>query len=149
MTRTAAKAATETSPGNSEYYYCNKCGRYYSDAQGKNEIQKNSWIIPAKGKGGGSTKTPVPAKAGKQLTDPVTKAKVTVVSSNKKNPTVAYKKISSSSAKTVTIPATVKIGGVKYKVTEISKGAFKGKTKITKVTIGKKNLRKDNFHFRS
>ncbi len=51
---------------------------------------------------------------------------MTVVSSNKKNPTVAYKKISSSSAKTVTIPATVKIGAE----------AFSGCTNLTTVSGG-------------
>ena len=249
LSRTAAKAATETAPGNSEYYYCSKCKKYFSDAQGNNEIQIDSWIIPAKGNGNsnnsgsgtgtnsgnnnssggtngggnnsgtgnstntdsntgtgtntgtntgsntgtgtntgtntgsnagtgtntgnnsgngtnignnsgsgnntgtntgtdtgsnggnnsntGNTNAPAPAKVGKPLTDPVTKANVTVISADRKNPTVAYKKNSSGNAKTVTIPATVKIGGVKYKVVEISKGAFKGKTRITKVTMGK------------
>ena len=42
-----ANAATCTADGNSEYYYCEKCGKYYSDAEGKNEIAKDSWIIKA------------------------------------------------------------------------------------------------------
>ena len=40
-------------------------------------------------------------------------------------------------AKTVTIPATVKVNGKSYKVTNIAAGALKGNTKLTKVTIGK------------
>ena len=35
-----------------------------------------------------------------------------------------------------TIPSTVKINGVKYKVTEIASNAFKGNTKLKKVIIG-------------
>ena len=38
---------------------------------------------------------------------------------------------------TVTIPATIKISGITYKVTSIKADAFKGNKKITKVTIGK------------
>ena len=35
--------------GNSEYYYCTDCGKYFSDSEAKNEIAENSWIIPAHG----------------------------------------------------------------------------------------------------
>ena len=37
----------------------------------------------------------------------------------------------------ITIPSTVKIDGITYKVTSIGKNAFKGCTKLTTVTIGK------------
>ncbi len=49
MTKTAAKAATCTEAGNSEYYTCSACGKYFSDAEGKNEIAKDSWVIEANG----------------------------------------------------------------------------------------------------
>ena len=49
MTKTAAKAATCTETGNSEYYTCSACGKYFSDAEGKNEIAKDSWVIAATG----------------------------------------------------------------------------------------------------
>ena len=49
MTKTAAKAATCTEAGNSEYYTCSACGKYFSDAKGKNEIAKDSWVIEATG----------------------------------------------------------------------------------------------------
>ena len=49
MTKTAAKAATCTEAGNSEYYTCSACGKYFSDAKGENEIAKDSWIIEATG----------------------------------------------------------------------------------------------------
>lgn len=39
--------------------------------------------------------------------------------------------------KTVTVPATVKIKGKTYKVTSIAANAFKGNSKIQKVTLGK------------
>lgn len=47
MTKTDAKAATCTEPGNSEYYTCGNCGKFFSDADGKNEIAKDSWVIKA------------------------------------------------------------------------------------------------------
>lgn len=48
--------------------------------------------------------------------------------------TVAYKS-SSKSAKKVTIPSSVTINGVSYKVTKIENSAFSGRTKLTKVSI--------------
>ena len=47
MTKTEAKAATCTEAGNSEYYTCGNCGKFFSDADGKNEIAKDSWVIKA------------------------------------------------------------------------------------------------------
>ena len=46
MTPTPAKPATCTEAGNSAYWYCATCGNYYCDADGKTEINENSWIIP-------------------------------------------------------------------------------------------------------
>lgn len=40
-------------------------------------------------------------------------------------------------AATVTVPATIKVEGITYRVEEIAKNAFKNNKKITKVTIGK------------
>ena len=48
LTKTAAKAATCTAAGNSEYYTCT-CGKFYSDANATTEIAKDSWIIAATG----------------------------------------------------------------------------------------------------
>ena len=39
-----AKVATCTTSGNREYWSCS-CGRYFSDKNAVNEIQKDSWII--------------------------------------------------------------------------------------------------------
>lgn len=49
LTKTAAKAATCTEAGNSEYYTCGTCGKFFSDKDGKNEIAKDSWVIAALG----------------------------------------------------------------------------------------------------
>ena len=35
-----AKAATEDAEGNIEYWYCEGCGKYYSDKDGTKEIKK-------------------------------------------------------------------------------------------------------------
>ena len=49
MTATAGKAATCTEAGNSAYWSCSRCHKYFSDAAGKTEIAKDSWIINALG----------------------------------------------------------------------------------------------------
>lgn len=49
---------------------------------------------------------------------------------------VSYIKTSSTAA-SVTIPATVKISGITYKVTSIASNAFKGNKRLSKITIGK------------
>lgn len=45
--------------------------------------------------------------------------------------------VKGKNAKTITIPATVTVDGVKYKVTSIASKALQNNTKVTKVTIGK------------
>ena len=42
-----AKDATCTDVGNIAYYYCTVCGKYFSDANGENEITLESTVIPA------------------------------------------------------------------------------------------------------
>lgn len=49
LTKTPAKAATCTEAGNSEYYTCATCGKFFSDKDGKTEIVKDSWVIKALG----------------------------------------------------------------------------------------------------
>ena len=44
---TAAAAATCTEAGNSEYWTCSVCGKYFSDEECTKEIAENSWIIDA------------------------------------------------------------------------------------------------------
>lgn len=77
----------------------------------------------------------VPQK-GVSLTDSKTKAVYKITKSGKTGGTVEYSKSTSKAAKTITIPSTVKIDGITYKVTSIGAKAFKGNKKITKVIIG-------------
>ena len=49
LTKTDGVAATCTTAGNSEYWTCSVCGKFFSDGDGKTEIAEDSWILPAKG----------------------------------------------------------------------------------------------------
>ena len=49
LTATTANAATCTEAGNSAYYYCAECGKYFGDAAGETEIAEYDWVIPALG----------------------------------------------------------------------------------------------------
>lgn len=49
MTATAGKAATCTEAGHSAYWTCSRCHKFFSDAAGKTEIAKDSWVIAALG----------------------------------------------------------------------------------------------------
>ncbi len=49
MVHTPKKDATCTVDGNIEYWYCETCGKYFSDANGDTEIAKDSWILNAIG----------------------------------------------------------------------------------------------------
>ena len=40
------KEATCTKPGNIEYWYCEGCDKYFSDPDGKTEIEKEATVIP-------------------------------------------------------------------------------------------------------
>ena len=94
---------------------------------------------PANGGTAGNTKTPSKDSMksyvgktftiGKKLT-----YKVTACSKKVKTVTVIGSK---KQLKSITIPATVTYQKMKFKVTEISKNAFKKQKKLTKVTIGK------------
>ena len=49
LTKAEAKAATCTEDGNIEYWYCDVCDKYFSDAEGKTEIALADTIIEATG----------------------------------------------------------------------------------------------------
>ena len=49
MTHYPAAEAGCTTAGNTEYWACTGCGKYFSDTDGTDVIAKDSWIIPAKG----------------------------------------------------------------------------------------------------
>ena len=49
LTAHPAVAATCTEAGNSAYWSCSVCGKFFSDAEGTTEIAENSWVIAALG----------------------------------------------------------------------------------------------------
>lgn len=69
---------------------------------------------------------------GTKLTDPITHSIYTVTASGT---TVAYTGTTNKNATTITIPATVKINNITYKVTSVSASAFKNNKKLKKITI--------------
>lgn len=73
-------------------------------------------------------------KIGAGITSKKTGAKYKVTVSGSK-PQVAYVACGDTGQKTVDIPAAVIVNGLKYTVTSIADGAFKGNKKLTKVTI--------------
>ncbi|MDD6039502.1 MAG: leucine-rich repeat protein [bacterium] len=92
-----------------------------------------SWRDPATGfVVNGDTKKP--AKKSSTLTKGYATYKVT--SADVQNPKVRFVGYTNTEATSISIPATVTISGVKYKVTSIGSSALKGRTKLTSVTIG-------------
>ena len=78
-----------------------------------------------------ATATPVPTpKVNDVVTDMSGKGKYKILSES----TVAFTAPVAKNPTTFTIPATVKISGKTYKVTEVSAKAFKNKKKLKKVT---------------
>ena len=49
LNKTDSKAATCTEAGNTEYWACNACGKYFSDEAGTNETRLADTVIPATG----------------------------------------------------------------------------------------------------
>lgn len=49
MNKTDAKAPTCTEGGNIEYWHCTKCGKYFADEAGSNEISLESTVLSATG----------------------------------------------------------------------------------------------------
>ena len=81
------------------------------------------------------TVTPTPSvSVGTKITDKKTGNIYKVTSSRSSSQTVAF--IGNKVKTSVTIPATIKIKGATYKVTEISTNAFKNNRKLKKVVIG-------------
>ena len=64
LVKTEAKPATYTEAGNIEYWHCEDCDKYFSDAAGTTEITQESTIIPKlESKPGGGTVTPSVTKS--------------------------------------------------------------------------------------
>lgn len=125
LVKTEEKAATATTAGNKAYWTCSDCGKVYSDAEGTTETTVAAMTIAATG---------VPEK-GTRLQDAKTGVSYVVTSKDGKNPTVTYSGNQDKKAKTITVPSTVTIDGVTYKVTAIADNAFKNNKKVTKVVI--------------
>lgn len=122
------KEATETAEG-VKTYTCSVCGKTKTEA------------IPKK-----TATTQEPPKKGDVVADD--KASVTVEVTDVTKKEVTYKEPDGKKAKTVSIPATVKINGVTYKVTKIADNAFKNNKTVTKVTVGSniKTIGKNAFY---
>jgi DNA-directed RNA polymerase subunit RPC12/RpoP len=137
MVLTEAKAATDKTKGNTAYYTCSGCGKFFSDKNGTKEIKKNSWVIPVK-----------PKAKGTVIKDSGSSAKYIVTSAKASNPTVRYIGSTSKKAKTITVPASIKSGSITYKVTAIGAKAFKDNTKVTKIIVGRNvtNIGKEAFY---
>lgn len=77
----------------------------------------------------------LPAK-GDILTDSKTQAHYKVTKAGKSGGTVTYQNSINGMKPSITIPSTVKIDNITYKVTGIAPDAFKGNSMLKKVTIG-------------
>lgn len=83
------------------------------------------------------SKTPEnkPAKAGTQLSAAEAGASYQVVSEDEKQPTVVYTAPADKNVKKITVPATITVGGITYKVESVAPDAFKNCRKLTSVKI--------------
>lgn len=82
--------------------------------------------------GSANQNTSIPS-AGTTLNDSKTKATYTVTTAGA---VVTYKALANKKVKKVTIPSSVNINGITYKVTSVAPNAFKKCKKLKKVTIG-------------
>ena len=127
-------------------YTCEKCNKTKTEAIPKKEstqkpqpsqpVQKPEPIQkPQPTQKTQPTQKPQQPQTNVGRTDDKKTGKYIIV--NVKRKEVAFSAPVSKNKKTVTIPNTVKISGVTYKVTQIADNAFRNNKKITKVTIGK------------
>lgn len=49
LTAHPAVAATCTKAGNTAYWSCNECGKYFADEEGTQEIEEGSWVVEPEG----------------------------------------------------------------------------------------------------
>ena len=131
------KEATETAEG-VKTYSCKVCGVTRTETIPKKDAVATQQPTE------GSTVSQSP-KNGDTITDNKSNAKYTVTDTVKKN--VTYIAPVTIKAKTITIPATIKINGEIYKVTRIDKNAFKGNKKVTKIVVGSNIQSIGNYAF--
>jgi uncharacterized repeat protein (TIGR02543 family) len=139
LTHVEKKDATYTGEGNNEYYSCNDCGKFFSDADANNEIEEGSWIIPKLQKkpepvtGGNVQNSDIPV--GGTVEDNNNKYKVT--SDMEGDLEVAFVSTQAGNASNVVVPEEITINGKTYKVTTIEENAFINNKTIKTVTIEK------------
>lgn len=75
-------------------------------------------------------------KKGKLIAETKSQNAYKVTKSSSKNGTVELTKANKSKS-SITVPSTISIDGIDYKVTSVSKNAFKNNKKLKKITIGK------------
>lgn len=88
-----------------------------------------------------------PAKAGTQLSAAEAGASYQVVSEDEKQPTVVYTAPADKNVKKITVPATITVGGITYKVESVAPDAFKNCRKLTsvKISAGVQKIGKNAF----
>ena len=131
------KEATETAEG-VKTYSCKVCGVTRTETIPKKDAVATQQPTE------GSTVSQSP-KNGDTITDNKSNAKYTVTDTVKMN--VTYSAPITIKAKTITIPATIKINGEIYKVTRIDKNALKGNKKVTKIVVGSNIQSIGNYAF--
>ena len=97
----------------------------------KERIDETPTVVPTMS----PTASAAPAPKGTILTD-TDGAYYKVTNSNKKNPTVSFYRANGMKKGVATIPETVTIKSVSYRVTSIADKAFFNNKKVTKVTVG-------------
>ena len=108
------------------------CQWFYFDIDLDTNSTPTTPVIPSTGQNKTwQTKVNVALKIGAKAVDKKTKATYKVTTSN----TVQYVKASSKKAKTVKVPSTITVNGVKCQVTSIAPKAMKGNKKLKKVII--------------
>ena len=108
------------------------CQWFYSDIDLDTNSTPTTPVTPSTGQNKTwQTKVNAALKSGAKAVDKKTKATYKVTTSN----TVQYVKASSKKAKTVKVPSTITVNGVKCPVTSIAPKAMKGSKKLKKVII--------------
>lgn len=137
LKKTEKKDATAVAAGNIEYYHCEVCGRYFSDSEGRNEITKDSTVIPATGEKPTepttepSTKPAVkPAKKGTKLVD----SKGTTYSVTVKTTKLTGNSVGTNAFKEIYYKAVIKVpkSKLKYYTKLLKKRGVSSKAKIKK-----------------
>ncbi|MDE5779300.1 MAG: leucine-rich repeat protein [Lachnospiraceae bacterium] len=108
-------------------YTCDHCGDTYTQSIPK---------LPGTASGNTSNQeNKIPVK-GEVISDAKSKAVYTVTQAGKTGGTVSYTKSADNKATSISVPNTVIVNGISYKVTSVAQNAFKNNKKLTKVTIG-------------